>query len=93
MHPTYIVISHCLHRMYNISVLFPFLSGQSEGNTVGLNLREPLYVGGVDVEKVRIAPGVEVDTGFQGCVSEVWILYTACFRAHNNGISSLKSGP
>ncbi len=39
---------------------------------MGLNLREPLYVGGVDVEKVRIAPGVEVDTGFQGCVSEVW---------------------
>ncbi len=38
---------------------------------MGLNLREPLYVGGVDVEKVRIAPGVEVDTGFQGCVSEV----------------------
>ena len=51
-------------------------TGQSEGNTIGLNLRGNMYIGGVDIAQVRVAPGVEVDTGFQGCISEV--LLTCC---------------
>ena len=50
-------------------------TGQSEGNTVGLNLRGNMYIGGVDIAQVRVAPGVEVDAGFQGCISEVRELY------------------
>ena len=30
-----------------------------------------MYIGGVDVSRVRVAPGVEEDAGFQGCISEV----------------------
>jgi dystroglycan 1 len=47
--------------------------GQSAGNTVGLNLRTPLYVGGVDRTNVRISPGAGVDLGFTGCISELKI--------------------
>ena len=46
--------------------------GVSPGSTVGLNLRTPLYIGGVSRD-VRVAPSVEVDfhQGFQGCISQV----------------------
>ena len=37
---------------------------------MGLNLKRPMYLGGVDPE-VKVAPGVGVDNGFHGCIGEV----------------------
>ena len=37
---------------------------------MGLNLKRPMYLGGVDPD-VRVAPGVGVDNGFHGCIGEV----------------------
>ena len=48
--------------------------GTSRGRTVGLNLKRPMYLGGVDPD-VRVAPGVGVDNGFHGCIGEV------CYQA------------
>lgn len=36
-----------------------------------LNLHTPLYVGGIDKQRVHINRGVGVDSGFNGCISEV----------------------
>jgi dystroglycan 1 len=46
------------------------VKGVSPGNTVGLNLRSPLYIGGVE-PSTRIAPGVGVTRGFHGCISDL----------------------
>lgn len=40
-------------------------------NHKALNLHTPLYVGGVDKQRVHINPGVAVTSGFNGCISEV----------------------
>lgn len=45
--------------------------GQSPGHTRGLNLKTPLYVGGYDEQRIRLADGVGVKKGFSGCVREV----------------------
>lgn len=45
--------------------------GQSPGQTRGLNLKTPLYVGGYDRQRIRLADGVGVKKGFSGCVKEV----------------------
>jgi len=45
--------------------------GQSLGTTIGLNLKTLLYVGGVDLMNIRLAPDVAVDAGFRGCISQV----------------------
>ena len=47
------------------------VSGESPGNTRGLNLRLPLYIGGVDKLQVTIAPLAETTHGFYGCVGHV----------------------
>lgn len=52
-----------------------FTTGQSPGSAVGLNLRTRLYVGGVDQSSVRVSPGVGVDRGFTGCISQVTFTY------------------
>jgi len=44
--------------------------GVSPGDTIGLNLEQPLYLGGVDPE-ARVASGVTVNAGFVGCITEV----------------------
>ena len=49
----------------------PTVSGESPGNTRGLNLRLPLYIGGVDKLQVTIAPLAETTHGFYGCVGHV----------------------
>ncbi|XP_021927336.1 basement membrane-specific heparan sulfate proteoglycan core protein isoform X6 [Zootermopsis nevadensis] len=45
--------------------------GQSPGHTRGLNLKTPLYVGGYDEQRIRLADGVGVKKGFSGCVREI----------------------
>jgi len=45
--------------------------GTGPGQTVGLNLKTWLYVGGVDWSDVRVSPSVGVDVGFTGCIAEV----------------------
>ncbi|XP_069692113.1 basement membrane-specific heparan sulfate proteoglycan core protein isoform X26 [Periplaneta americana] len=49
----------------------PAVVGQSPGESRGLNLKTPLYVGGFDRERIRLAEGVGVSTGFNGCVREI----------------------
>ena len=46
------------------------VTGNSPGSLTGLNLRTNLYLGGVS-EKVRVAQGVQVQNGFDGCISMV----------------------
>lgn len=58
------------------------VKGQSEGSTIGLNLRSPLYIGGVD-PSTRIAPGVGVTRGFHGCISDLVIRGQAIDMAHD----------
>jgi hypothetical protein len=45
--------------------------GHSPGQTRGLNLKTPLYVGGYDEQRIHLADGVGVKKGFNGCVREV----------------------
>ena len=45
--------------------------GESPGSTRGLNLRTPLYLGGVDTAQIEIHSEVGVKKGFTGCISEV----------------------
>ncbi|XP_021372607.1 basement membrane-specific heparan sulfate proteoglycan core protein-like isoform X2 [Mizuhopecten yessoensis] len=44
----------------------------SPGNTVGLDLRTKLYLGGVE-PSVIIPSGVQVSSGFQGCIAELTV--------------------
>jgi len=44
------------------------------GTAVGLNLRTPLYIGGVDVQNIRVSPSVGVEHGFTGCISLVSVV-------------------
>jgi len=46
-------------------------TGTGPGQTVGLNLKTWLYVGGVDWIDVRVSPSVGIDVGFTGCIAEV----------------------
>ena len=43
----------------------------SPGNTRGLNIRTPVYIGGLNLQKYEYADEVGVSTGFYGCIAEV----------------------
>jgi len=45
--------------------------GKSPGSTRGLNLNTKLFVGGWDRQRVRLNPGVNVTSSFDGCLSQV----------------------
>ena len=45
--------------------------GKSPGSTRGLNLNTKLFVGGWDKQRVRLNPGVNVTSSFDGCLSQV----------------------
>ncbi|XP_052285983.1 basement membrane-specific heparan sulfate proteoglycan core protein-like isoform X3 [Dreissena polymorpha] len=47
-------------------------SGTSPGSTIGLNLKLPLYLGGVD-PTIIVSPSAGVTRGFVGCVAELSI--------------------
>ena len=49
------------------------IHGQSPGVHKGLNLRIPLYIGGVDKNRVEVTPEVQVRDSFSGCISQVKI--------------------
>lgn len=49
----------------------PPVIGRSAGVHKGLNLHTPLYIGGVDKQRIHVSPGVGVHSGFNGCISEV----------------------
>ncbi|XP_052832935.1 basement membrane-specific heparan sulfate proteoglycan core protein isoform X4 [Octopus bimaculoides] len=42
----------------------------SPGSRVGLNLRQPLYLGGIDPQ-YKVADGTSISTGFVGCIGEL----------------------
>ncbi|XP_046437149.1 basement membrane-specific heparan sulfate proteoglycan core protein-like isoform X37 [Daphnia pulex] len=44
--------------------------GKSPGSTRGLNLNSRLFVGGWDRQHVRLSPGVNVTSSFDGCLSQ-----------------------
>lgn len=44
--------------------------GTSPAGTLGVNLKAPMFVGGVP-QRVRVAPDVGVVSGFDGCLSKV----------------------
>jgi len=45
-------------------------TGYVEGDTIGLNLDTSLFVGGVP-KLVRLPQALNIDTGFNGCISQV----------------------
>lgn len=47
------------------------VSVPTTGQTRGLNLRTPLYIGGYDKQRIKLSNGIGVKHGFNGCVSEV----------------------
>ncbi|KAJ8979364.1 hypothetical protein NQ317_002953 [Molorchus minor] len=47
--------------------------GRLAGNHKTLNLQTPLYVGGYDKHHVKINAGVKVNSGFNGCISEITV--------------------
>ena len=63
---TYRIKKHC---RYN-DIFYITCTGRSQGDTVGLNLKEPMYIGGVSGD-VMVAKAIGVTQGFDGCVSEV----------------------
>lgn len=46
-------------------------TGRSPGHTRGVNLNIPMYVGGVDKQKIKVHPDAGVSHGFEGCVAHV----------------------
>ncbi len=48
--------------------------GKSPGNTRGLNIRTPVYIGGLNTKKYTYAEAVGVTRGFTGCILQVWLL-------------------
>jgi Laminin G domain/EGF-like domain len=69
--------------------------GTSPGTLTGLNLNTSLYVGGVS-NLVKVASGVQVQTGFNGCISKVTKMmphsycqktHLFCFQIEINGAS------
>lgn len=52
----------------------PVVTQRIHGSSKPLNLQTPLYIGGYDTQKIRLAPGMNVDQGFTGCISEVLIV-------------------
>lgn len=49
-----------------------FLPGTASGRTIGLNLKRPLYLGGVDPQEVLPASAFVGEVpGFVGCIGEV----------------------
>lgn len=49
----------------------PVITQRIHGISRPLNLQTHLYVGGYDTQKVHLGPGMNVDQGFTGCISEV----------------------
>ena len=47
------------------------VEGKSPGTTRGLNIRTAMYLGGINREDFTVAPGVGVDNGFSGCITDV----------------------
>ena len=58
------------------------IHGESPAVHKGLNLRIPLYIGGVDKNRVEVTPEVQVLDSFSGCISQVrricLFLYQQC---------------
>ncbi|CAM1304488.1 HSPG2 (predicted) [Pycnogonum litorale] len=48
----------------------PMIRGRSPGQTLGLNLLTPVYVGGYDPQKITVSPFAETKNGFNGCISK-----------------------
>ncbi|XP_040361206.1 basement membrane-specific heparan sulfate proteoglycan core protein isoform X5 [Ixodes scapularis] len=46
-------------------------TGRSPGHTRGVNLNIPMYVGGVDKQKIKVHPDAGVSHGFEGCVAHI----------------------
>ena len=46
------------------------IRAKSPGSTRGLNLNTRLFIGGWDRQKVRLNPGVNMSSSFDGCVSQ-----------------------
>jgi len=68
-----------LQSAYFAFFIFPLYTASSPGSTVGLNLRLPLYVGGVD-PTITISPSAGASQGFVGCVGEVSIEHCDVYR-------------
>ena len=49
----------------------PPVKGSSPGSTRGLNIRTPVYVGGLNLNKYAYVSGVAVSSGFLGCITDV----------------------
>ncbi|XP_052124491.1 basement membrane-specific heparan sulfate proteoglycan core protein isoform X6 [Frankliniella occidentalis] len=49
----------------------PPVTQRLHGSPKPLNLQTPLYIGGYDTQKIKLAPGMNVDQGFTGCISAV----------------------
>ncbi|CAL4124571.1 unnamed protein product, partial [Meganyctiphanes norvegica] len=47
---------------------------ESPGLSRGLNLRTPLYIGGVDNQKISMNPDVAVEGGFTGCIRQIRLM-------------------
>ncbi|CAN7987967.1 unnamed protein product, partial [Ixodes pacificus] len=46
-------------------------TGRSPGHTQGVDLNIPMYVGGVDKQKIKVHPDAGVSHGFEGCVAHI----------------------
>ena len=60
--------------------------GKSPGNTRGLNIRTPVYIGGLNTKKFTYAEAVGVSRGFTGCILEVSFIisiYFVVLRSHS----------
>lgn len=69
MYNNYNGIKQCFENTV-IGILIFVSIATSPGSTVGLNLKLPLYLGGLD-PTIRVSPGAGASQGFIGCVGEV----------------------
>ena len=52
------------------------VTGTTSGSTVRLNLKRPLYLGGVDPAEA-LSQNVGTSEGFVGCIAEVLFIFTS----------------
>ena len=62
--------------------------GKSPGNTRGLNIRTPVYIGGLNTKKFVYAEAVGVTRGFTGCIVEVRLstFLRNCFASESDSV-------
>ena len=82
-----------LNEDQEVTGISTVVTGKSPGSTRGLNIRTPLYFGGIDEDNRHVvAEGVGVKQGFAGCIADFKIGGIRRGNVGGGGMKITKSG-